>query len=87
MRKVATTDCAAKPDDIRYEPEAYRLFQSLTNGVAREVLEQTRKIVLERGTKCEKAYRATETDVREALRRAARRILEEESEGPGEGSD
>jgi len=76
---MTAADCSNK-QEVRYEPEAYKVFQSLTNGLARQVLEETRKIVLERGGSCENAYRATEADVREALRRVARRVLQDEGQ-------
>jgi hypothetical protein len=75
---MTAADCSDK-QEVRYEPDAYKVFQSLTNGLARQVLEETRNIVLQRGGDYDKAYRATEADVREALRRVARRLLEDEA--------
>lgn len=76
--EMTAADCSDK-QEVRYEPDAYKVFQSLTNGLARQVLEETTNIVLQRGGNDDKAYRATEADVREALRRVARRLLEHEA--------
>ncbi len=61
---------AIKARDVVYEKEASSVFEDLTNGFVRLVLDEVKKIVFARGPDADNKYRVTHADVLEAVKRA-----------------